>query len=147
MTGFRPDFVLLDLGVSSRQLDEDGTRIYLPTRRAARHADGRAGATRRPTLLNGWTRTTLERIFADYGDERRARRLAREVVRRRERGAVRDQRRPGQRHPAVAGAAAGPSEFARLFQAVRIAVNEELAGLAARCRRFATRWRRAARCA
>ena len=80
-------------------------------------------------LLNRLEEGALERIFADYGDERRARRLAREIVRRRERApfAVSDDLVNAIR--ATLGPRAGPSEFARLFQAVRIAVNEELAGL------------------
>jgi 16S rRNA (cytosine1402-N4)-methyltransferase len=81
-------------------------------------------------LLNTAAEGELARVFRDYGDERHAVRLAREVVRRRERrpfavaedlvGAVR----------AVLGPRSGPGDFARLFQAVRIAVNDELAGLA-----------------
>ena len=80
-------------------------------------------------LLNRLEEDALERIFADYGDERRARRLAREVVRRRTRApfAVSDDLVNAIR--ATLGPRSGPSEFARLFQAVRIAVNDELAGL------------------
>ncbi|HEX8726451.1 MAG TPA: 16S rRNA (cytosine(1402)-N(4))-methyltransferase, partial [Gemmatimonadaceae bacterium] len=68
-------------------------------------------------------------VFREYGDERRAIRLAREVVRRRANrpfatsddfvGAIR----------ATLGPQSGPAEFARLFQAVRIAINDELRGL------------------
>ena len=82
-----------------------GARLYFPTGCAARHADGAAGAPTAAELLNRADEDALERIFADYGDERRARRLAREIVRRRERRAVRGERRPGERHPRDAGAA------------------------------------------
>ena len=80
-------------------------------------------------LLNRLEAGALERIFAEYGDERRARRLAREIVRRRDRArfAVSDDLVNAIR--ATLGPRAGPSEFARLFQAVRIAVNEELDAL------------------
>ncbi|HET8834047.1 MAG TPA: 16S rRNA (cytosine(1402)-N(4))-methyltransferase RsmH, partial [Gemmatimonadales bacterium] len=71
----------------------------------------------------------LARVFHDYGDERQARRLAREIVRRRQRQpfAVSDDLVNAIR--AVLGPRAGPGDFARLFQAVRIAVNDELTGL------------------
>jgi 16S rRNA (cytosine1402-N4)-methyltransferase len=81
-------------------------------------------------FLNGAEEAELARVFAEYGDERRARRLAREVVRRRARHpfAISDDLVNAVR--ATLGPRAGPSDFARLFQAVRIAVNDELDGLA-----------------
>ncbi|HYC32178.1 MAG TPA: 16S rRNA (cytosine(1402)-N(4))-methyltransferase RsmH [Gemmatimonadales bacterium] len=124
----RPGLVLLDLGVSSRQLDETGRGF---TFRPGAPLDMRMGPDG-PTaadFLNDEDAGDLERVFAEYGDERQARRLAREVERRRA------------RHPftisddlvnairSVLGPRAGPAEFARLFQAVRIAVNGELEGL------------------
>ena len=127
-TRLRPGFVLLDLGVSSRQLDEAGRGFTfrpgapLDMRMGA---DGPSGAD----LLNTADPADLERIFGDYGDERRARRLAREVERRRARHpfAISDDLVNAIR--SVLGPRAGPPEFARLFQAVRIAVNGELEGL------------------
>jgi len=80
-------------------------------------------------FLNQAEEAGLARVFHDYGDERQARRLAREIVRRRSRQAfaVSDDLVNAVR--ATLGSRAGPSEFARLFQAVRIAVNDELTGL------------------
>jgi 16S rRNA (cytosine1402-N4)-methyltransferase len=82
-------------------------------------------------FLNEEDEAELARVFYQYGDERRSRRLAREIVRRRERQpfAISDDLVNAIR--AVLGPRAGPSEFARLFQAVRIAINDELTGLAA----------------
>jgi 16S rRNA (cytosine1402-N4)-methyltransferase len=128
VAGFRPDLILLDLGVSSRQLDEVERGF---TFRPGARLDMRMGnvGPSAADLLNRQDEAALQRVFAEYGDERQARKLAREVVRRR------------QRHPfttsddlvnairATLGPRAGPSEFARLFQAIRIAVNDELAGL------------------
>jgi 16S rRNA (cytosine1402-N4)-methyltransferase len=129
VTAFRPELILLDLGVSSRQLDE-GDRGF--TFRPGAPLDmrmGREGASA-AAFLNESDEPELAQVFHDYGDERQARRLAREVVRRRDRGsfAVSDDLVNAIR--AVLGPRAGPSEFARLFQAVRIAVNDELTGLA-----------------
>jgi 16S rRNA (cytosine1402-N4)-methyltransferase len=125
---FRPDFVLLDLGVSSRQLDDAGRGF---TFRPGAPLDMRMGEAEASAadLLNREDQLTLERIFADYGDERHARRLGREVIRRRARHpfAISDDLVNAIR--AVLGPRAGPPEFARLFQALRIAVNDELGGL------------------
>jgi 16S rRNA (cytosine1402-N4)-methyltransferase len=128
VTAFQPDFILLDLGVSSRQLDE-AERGF--TFRPGAPLDMRMGSAG-PTasgFLNRAEEAELARVFHEYGDERHARRLAREIVRRRSRQpfAMSDDLVNAVR--ATLGPRAGPSEFARLFQAVRIAVNDELSGL------------------
>ena len=78
------DGILLDLGVSSHQLDTaargfshraDGPLDMRMDRRGRRTASG---------LLNQASEAELARIFRDYGEEPSARTLAREVVRRRE---------------------------------------------------------------
>jgi 16S rRNA (cytosine1402-N4)-methyltransferase len=121
--------VLADLGVSSSQIDHDERGFsfrpgVILDMRMSRNGDSAAD------VLNDATLDELTKIFHDYGDEPRARRLANEVVKRRANrsfataddlvGAIRG----------AFGANAGPSDFARLFQAVRIAVNDELTGLA-----------------
>ena len=128
VAGFRPGFILLDLGVSSRQLDQtDRGFTFRPGAPLDMRMEAQGASA--ADLLNRAGEGALERIFADYGDERRARRLAREIVRRRGRAefAISDDLVNAIR--ATLGPRAGPSEFARLFQAVRIAVNDELAGL------------------
>jgi 16S rRNA (cytosine1402-N4)-methyltransferase len=129
VAAFRPDFILLDLGVSSRQLDDEGLGFSFRPGAPLDMRMSRSGATA-ADLLNTLPVEELQQIFRDYGDEPRARRLASEIVRRRERrafavsddlvGAIR----------AVLGPRSGPGDFARLFQAVRIAVNDELSRLA-----------------
>ena len=122
--------VLLDLGVSSHQLDDAGRGFSF---REGAPLDMRMGPdapTSAAAFLNEGDEGELARAFRDYADEPRARRLAREVVRRRQVrafasaddlvGAIR----------ATLGPRSGAPDFARLFQAVRIAVNDELAGLA-----------------
>ncbi|MEA2722339.1 MAG: rRNA (cytosine1402-N4)-methyltransferase [Gemmatimonadales bacterium] len=128
VAAFEPDFILLDLGVSSRQLDEEARGF---TFRPGAPLDMRMGRTgiSAADLLNTSDERTLEALFRDYGDERRARRLASEIVRRRARRpfTISDDLVNAVR--ATLGAKAGPSEFARLFQAVRMAVNDEPAEL------------------
>jgi len=126
---FRPDFILLDLGVSSHQLDEEGRGF---TFRPGSPLDMRMGDSG-PTaadLLNEAGQDELRTIFAEYGDERRAGRLAGEIVRRRARQSFSTSDNLVNAIRAVLGPRAGPGDFARLFQAVRIAVNDELQELA-----------------
>jgi 16S rRNA (cytosine1402-N4)-methyltransferase len=135
VTRFAPDFILLDLGVSSRQLDEAGRGF---TFRPGAPLDMRMAGTGETAaeLLNHADPETLDTIFRDYGDERRSRRLAAEIVRRRTRQAFATSDDLVNAVRATLGAKAGPPDFARLFQAVRIAVNEELSGLERALPRF-----------
>ena len=126
----RFDGILLDLGVSSHQLDDPRRGFSF---REGAPLDMRMGGDA-PVTAADWLNDTPElellRVFREYGDERRAARLAREIVRRRARrpfaisddlvGAIRG----------ALGPRSGPADFARLFQAVRIEINEELEGLA-----------------
>ena len=124
-----PDFILLDLGVSSHQLDaEERGFSFRPGAPLDMRMSGEG--TTAADLLNQASESDLRTIFAEYGDERQAGRLAREIVRRRgnERFATSDHLVNAIR--AVLGPRSGPGDFARLFQAVRIGLNDELAGLA-----------------
>jgi 16S rRNA (cytosine1402-N4)-methyltransferase len=125
---FGPDFILLDLGVSSRQLDQEARGF---TFRPGAPLDMRMGASGRTAadFLNSSPAGDLEDLFRNYGDERRARRLAIEIVRRRARQAFITSDDLVNAIRATLGARAGPAEFARLFQAVRMAVNDEPAEL------------------
>jgi 16S rRNA (cytosine1402-N4)-methyltransferase len=120
------DGILADLGVSSHQIDADDRGFsFRPGALLDMRMDRRCTATA-ADLLNTLDEAELSHIFRDYGDEPRASRLAREIVRRRGRKAMRvsDDLVDGIR--GALGARTGPSDFARLFQAVRIAVNDEL---------------------
>ncbi|MGH7644438.1 MAG: 16S rRNA (cytosine(1402)-N(4))-methyltransferase, partial [Gemmatimonadales bacterium] len=126
---FRPDRILLDLGVSWHQLDAAARGFtFRPGAPLDMRMTGR-GAPSAADLLNTWPAARLAACFAEYGDERRARALARAVVERRERAplAISDDLVGAIRR--VLGPRAGPPDFARIFQAVRIAVNDELGGL------------------
>lgn len=132
---FKPDRILLDLGVSSHQIDSDERGF---TFRPGAPLDMRmTGSEKRETgnvnareILNTWPVERLTTVFTDYADERRGRALAKEIVRRRLNApfAVSDDLVNAIR--AVLGPRSGPSDFARLFQALRIAVNDELDVLA-----------------
>jgi 16S rRNA (cytosine1402-N4)-methyltransferase len=130
VSAFRPDRILLDLGVSSRQLDVAGRgftfRPGAPLDMRMSPGEGSSAAD----LLNTWPEARLAESFARDADEPRARRLARAVVRRRLRApfATSDDFVNAIRE--VLGPRSGPPDFARLFQAVRIGVNDERAELA-----------------
>jgi 16S rRNA (cytosine1402-N4)-methyltransferase len=133
---FNPDRILLDLGVSSHQIDtpERGFTFRpgapLDMRMGeGRKGEGGRGATARD-VLNTWPVERLGAVFTDYADERRGRALAKEIIRRRLSApfAISDDFVNAIR--AVLGPRSGPPDFARLFQALRIAVNNELEMLA-----------------
>ena len=129
---FHPDRILLDLGVSSHQIDtaERGFTFRpgapLDMRMGGRGTgEGGRGITARD-VLNTWPAERLGAVFTDYADERRGRALAKEIIRRRLNApfAISDDFVNAIR--AVLGPRSGPPDFARLFQALRIAVNEEI---------------------
>jgi len=122
------DGVLLDLGISSRQIDVE-TRGF--TFREGAPLDmrmERQGDTA-ADLLNARDERELASIFKDFGDEPRAGRLAREVVRRRATVPFATSDDLVRAIRGALGPRTGPADFARLFQAMRIAVNDEIEGL------------------
>lgn len=121
------DGVLMDIGVSSYQLDT-------PERGFSFHSDapldmrmsrsGRSAAD----VVNGCSEQELRRILRDYGEERFAAAIAREIVRRREHRRIEttfeliDAVKAAM--PAAAQRDSHPAR--RTFQAIRIEVNNEL---------------------
>src|SRR6266566_3405703 len=123
------DGILADLGVSSHQIDaEERGFSFRPGALLDMRMDRRSTGTA-ADLLNTLDEADLSHIFHDYGDEPRAGRLAREIVRRRQRKAMHVSDDLVDAIRGAYGARTGPGDFARLFQAVRIAVNDELGAL------------------
>jgi len=124
------DGMLVDLGVSSMQLD-DPTR-GLSFRRPG-PLDMRLDRSRGATLadkLAAVGEAELTDVIREFGEERRARRVARAILAVRDRGALRD---TGDLAAAVRRGVGGGWQridpATRTFQALRIWVNEELDGL------------------
>ena len=124
---------LLDLGVSSPQLD-DAERGF--SFAVDGPLDMRMDTTRGETAaqwLNSATEQDISRVLWDYGEERFARRIARSIV------AARPLSSTGELRDAVlralparagrGGKRGGKHDATRSFQAVRIYINDELAGL------------------
>jgi 16S rRNA (cytosine1402-N4)-methyltransferase len=120
------DAILADLGVSSHQIDADDRGFSFRLGALLDMRMDRRCTTTAAELLNTLDEAELSHIFRDYGDEPRANRLAREVVRRRERKPMHVSDDLVDAIRGAFGARMGPADFARLFQAVRIAVNDEL---------------------
>lgn len=123
------DGVLFDLGVSSPQLDE-ADRGFSYNHDA--ELDMRMDRTRELTaytIVNHWDEAEISRILYEYGEEKFARRIARLIVQRRE---IEPIRTTGQLVDLVKEAIpasarrTGPHPAKRSFQAIRIAVNDEL---------------------
>ncbi len=126
------DGMLFDLGVSSPQLD-DGSRgfSYLQDAPLDMRMDQSAPLTARD-VVNGWSQEELKRVLWQYGEERYAGPIAAAIVRERGnapiettgqlaeliRSAMPAKARREKQHPAK-----------RSFQAIRIAVNDELGEL------------------
>lgn len=121
---------LLDLGVSSHQLDEDARGFAFRRGVPLDMRMERTGADRTAAeILNEATEAELTRIFRDYGEEPRARKLAREIVRRRTRGGFSTSDDLVNALAGALGKAPGAQDKARIFQALRIEVNDEMGAL------------------
>jgi len=125
---FHPDRVLLDLGVSSHQLDVDARGF---TFRPGAPLDMRMAAGLGVTaadVLNTWTADRLADAFAELADEPppHARRLGRAIVKRRATVPFATSDHLVDAIREALGPRSGPPDFARLFQALRIVVNQEL---------------------
>ncbi len=129
LAGRKFDGVLADLGVSSHQIDADERGFSFRPGALLDMRMDRRSTTTAAELLNTLDEDNLSHIFREYGDEPRSNRLAREITRRRERKPMHVSDDLVDAIRGAFGARMGPGDFARFFQAVRIAVNDELGAL------------------
>lgn len=123
------DGILMDLGVSSPQLDE-AERGFSFLRDGA--LDMRMGAdtgTTAADLVNGLPEAELAALFREYGEEPQARRAARAVVARRSRGRIATTVELASCLEEALGRHGGHHPATRVFLALRLAVNRELESL------------------
>ncbi len=128
----RVDGMLLDLGVSSLQFDEAGRGFsFMREGPLDMRMDPAGDAPTAAEIVNGEREEELARVFWEYGEERLSRRIARRIVEARRKRRIETTtelaeivsrayggRRGRRIHPAT-----------RVFQALRIAVNDELENL------------------
>ncbi len=127
--GRTADAILFDLGLSSFQVDEPGRGFsYVREGPLDMRMDPRSGATA-ADFLNTAGVGELARVLSEYGDVPRgeARRVAREVVRRRPLAVTTDLYEAVR--SAVGWKEKGGNPANRIFQAVRVRVNDELESL------------------
>lgn len=123
------DGVLLDLGVSSPQLDDPARGFsYMHDAPLDMRMDQTQPLTA-ATVVNQWSEQELSWIFSRYGEERYARQVAAAIVRNREKTAIETTLQLVDVIKSAMPAAAlrekqHPAK--RVFQAIRIAVNDEL---------------------
>lgn len=129
------DKIMLDLGVSSPHLDSSGRgfsfRFDEPLVMTMEKEPGEESFTARD-IVNGWSEEDIANVIYAYGEERYARRIAKKIIEAREintiettfalveiiKTAVPGMYKKGKTHPAT-----------KTFQALRIAVNDELGSL------------------
>jgi 16S rRNA (cytosine1402-N4)-methyltransferase len=132
--GVRADAILLDLGVSSMQIDRPERGFsYAVDAPLDMRMDPSADLSARE-IVNDYSERELEQIFKRFGEERYARQIARAIERRRR---ERPFERTGDLVETIKAAMPAPARFGeghpakRVFQALRIAVNDELGALEA----------------
>jgi len=118
--------LLLDLGVSSYQLDEVSRGFSFRGDAPLDMRFDTRGGQNALGVLNGLDGAGLERILREYGEEFAARRIARAVIARRP---VTTTRELAEAVESAVGGRFLTKSLARVFQAVRIAVNHELENL------------------
>ena len=130
LDGRKADGLMLDLGVSSRQLDSAARGFSFMREGPLDMRMGPSSPHTAAEIVNEWPEAEIVRILFEFGEEPKARRIAAAIVKQR---AVRKFEttldlancieaaigRHGRTHPAT-----------RAFQAIRMAVNEELESLA-----------------
>ena len=132
--GVQADAILLDLGLSSMQVDRPERGFSYATDAPLDMRMDPSGETTAATIVATATEKELATIFRRFGEERYARQIARGIVRRR---AAQPIERTGQLVDVVRSSIPTPARFGeghpakRVFQALRIAVNDELGSLEA----------------
>ena len=80
-------------------------------------------------IVNGWSLTELKNLFWEYGEERRASAISSAIIEAKGKRAIESTRQLAQIIETVVGAHASTKTLSRIFQAIRIAVNDELGTL------------------
>lgn len=122
----RVDGLLLDLGVSSYQIDTPGRGFSFQSDGPLDMRMDRDRTLTAADIVNGSSRDEIERIIREYGEERQARGVANAIVRTRAGGPFASTARLADTIRSAVRRRWAVKSCARVFQALRIAVNQEL---------------------
>ena len=114
--------VLFDLGFRTFHLEESGRGFSFSRNEPLDMRYSTETGLTALEIINTWPQPELERVFKEWGEERNFRRIAESIIRARAKGKIAT---TGQLVEII-GRAAGVKTLARVFQALRIAVNGEL---------------------
>jgi len=123
------DGILADLGVSSMQLDEARRGFSFRREGPLDMRMGKDGRTAADIVATA-SAEELTRIFREWGEERMAAKIARGIVRERTRGPIHTTRQLARIVAVEKGGREKIDPATRVFQALRIEVNQELTALA-----------------
>jgi 16S rRNA (cytosine1402-N4)-methyltransferase len=130
--GVRADAILFDLGVSSMQIDRPERGFSYAVDAPLDMRMDPSGELSARELVNEASERELADLFRRYGEERFSRQIARRIVERRRERPI---ERTGELVDTIRAAVPAPRRFGdghpakRVFQALRIAVNDELGAL------------------
>jgi 16S rRNA (cytosine1402-N4)-methyltransferase len=123
------DGLLLDLGVSSHQIDEAERGFsYMQNAPLDMRMDKESQQTAE-YLLNNLDENALSDIFYLYGEERKSRQIARKIIAQRQHTKMERSEQLKKIIDSVVPSRFAVKSYARIFQALRIAVNQELENL------------------
>ena len=128
------DGILLDLGLSLLSARRAGARVRVPPRGAARHAVRPEAGAPASELVNTLPERELADLIWRYGEEHGSRRIARAIVREREREPIETTTRLAAIVSRALGGRRGRDTHpaTRTFQALRIATNAGVGGAGSR---------------
>ncbi len=126
------DGMIIDLGVSSHQLDDGARGFSYGTEAPLDMRMDQTASFSANDVVNGYSSKRLYEVIRDFGEERFASRIANAIVAEREKAPIETTTRLAEIVRSAIPAAArreGPHPARRTFQAIRIEVNGELDGL------------------
>jgi 16S rRNA (cytosine1402-N4)-methyltransferase len=128
--GKKADGLLLDLGVSSRQLDSAARGFSFMREGPLDMRMGPSSPRTAADVVNEWSEADLTRILFEFGEEPKARRIAAAIVKQRDARPFETTTQLAACIEATVGRHGRTHPATRAFQAIRMAVNEELESLA-----------------
>ena len=123
------DGILLDLGVSSPQLDEAGRGFSFLREGPLDMRMDRSSGLSAADIVNGESAERLEEIFREWGEEPQARRIAKAIVKEREKRKFETTVEFADFIEKVVGRRGAHHPATRVFQALRMEVNDEMGEL------------------